>query len=294
LQTLAANPVAKRRGPSLASGMIAASLLASAVFAWLYFSQRPGAIYPTARFSVLSPPKLSFQFGPSVAPDGGSALIWLRDGPSWRTYLYTLGTGEMRPLPNSELLADGCWAPDSRSFLGRSTGGGGELRKYDIATGSVTSIARTTAWAGTAWSRAGVILYDDGSGVLYRVPAGGGTPQQVLQGDPTYRIQFLPDNDHFLLSIPSGVGEIRVGSLSGAAVKVLLRGSYHASFARAGWLLFVHNGALLAQRFDTGSLSLTGTALPITSGVSAYPDHYFTASDTGVLMFRRSAASAGQ
>jgi WD40 repeat protein len=293
-----AAPAAKRRGPSLAWAMAAASLLVSVVFACLYIFQRPAATYPVARFSVLVPPDLSFQFGPLIAPDGASALIWLRDGPIWRAYLYNLATGEMRALPNSEALGDGCWAPDSRSFLQRPTsgGGGGDLRKYDLATGAVTSVARTTAWAGTAWSRRGVILYDDGSGVLYRIPAGGGTPQQVLalKGERTSGIQFLPDDDHFLITVASGAGEIRAGSLSGAALKVVLRGSTSVSYAAPGWLLFVRDGSLLAQRFDTGSLSLAGVPLPVISGVFVNLDYYFTSSDTGVLMFHRSAAPARQ
>ncbi len=77
---------------------------------------------------------------------------------------------------------------------------------------------------------------------------------------------FLPDGRHFLYRVV-GVDvsqSIFAGSLDSKEVKQLLTDAAPPVYAQPGWLLFVRNGALVAQRFDADHLELSGESFPLT------------------------------
>jgi Tol biopolymer transport system component len=284
--------------PVIAWAVAAIATIAAGGLAWLYF-HRPAQVLPVARFTVVLPAKPPFMYGPILSPDGTTAALWEGDTSYNQIYLYTLATGEIRPLPNSSKVYTACWSPDSR-YLAAITRNGGDLRKIDAATGSSTVLARTDAATAVTWSRDGVILYGGSDGTLYRVPADGGTPQKVAiplaSAEYMRDLEFLPDREHFLASIGRIGGlaafEIRVGSLKGGRPPALLQVSDAALFAPPNYILFLRGNALLAQAFDSGKLSMVGPPLTIASGVGA--GEMYSASDTGVVMFHRSVAGTLQ
>ena len=78
------------------------------------------------------------------------------------------------------------------------------------------------------------------------------------------------------------------GSLDSNDVKQVLADDAPAIYAAPGWLLFVRNGALMAQTFDADNRELTGDALQITRptadvSLSGIP---FSVSDNGVLVWQ--------
>jgi Tol biopolymer transport system component len=80
---------------------------------------------------------------------------------------------------------------------------------------------------------------------------------------------------------------IYVGSLGSQESRLLLQTNVMASLAQ-GHLLFVREGALLAQTLDTQSLRLEGEPVPIANEVgsfAAYGAALFSASDTGILVY---------
>ena len=101
---------------------------------------------------------------------------------------------------------------------------------------------------------------------LYRVSASGGTPARVL-GAPdspiSYRWpQFLPDARRYLVfqfnqASPSETG-VYAGSLDSASTKLVLTTDYMARYSAQGYLLYVANGALTAERFDIDALQRVG------------------------------------
>jgi len=105
------------------------------------------------------------------------------------------------------------------------------------------------------------------------------------------RPYFLPDGRHFLhYAKASQEPGIYLASLDGKEVRRLLAadsdGIYAASAsgdASKGWLLFLREGALLAQPFDAGRLSLTGDPFPLTDQVEAWS---FSVSDTDILVYQ--------
>src|SRR5262249_20494835 len=129
-------PAVKRRRLGLSWMVAFLAVLAAAVVSWLHFSQSAQPV-PMVHFTVPLPATPGFVAGPLLSPNGALAALWLGDSINWQIYLYTLATGELRPLPNSAKATKSSWSPDSR-YLAAANSGGGALRKIDVATGAVS------------------------------------------------------------------------------------------------------------------------------------------------------------
>jgi hypothetical protein len=121
--------------------------------------------------------------------------------------------------------------------------------------------------------------------------------QEISHRYPT----FLPDGRHFLYSVLSGLKETRgvyLGSVDGTVKRRLLDDYTVIKYmtavpgdtaSGAGWLLFGHDGALLARPFDAGRLEFTGEPFSLADKVGSdlhYANHFtFSVSDNGVLVF---------
>jgi dipeptidyl aminopeptidase/acylaminoacyl peptidase len=99
---------------------------------------------------------------------------------------------------------------------------------------------------------------------------------------------FLPDGRHFLYAAGPPF-TINVGSLdSGDRASLTVASDSKVMYAR-GYLLFVRQGALLAQPFDTQRLTASGEASPIVQGITASRLGGFSpysTSSSGVLAYR--------
>jgi len=134
-----------------------------------------------------------------------------------------------------------------------------------------------------------IIFVPNESEGVFQVPASGGevrrltTPraEEVRHRNP----YFLPDGRRFLYQAgPSTI----VGSLGSQEAKQLLADGAPASYAPPGWLLFLRNGALWAQRFDADRLELQGEAVPLTpqSDQRLARGLPFSVSENGVLIWQ--------
>jgi hypothetical protein len=150
-----------------------------------------------------------------------------------------------------------------------------------------------------------ILLGSTGVGPLFRAPSGGGACQAATElnrerqerghGFP----QFLPDGRHFVylaLSNKQGNTGVVVGSLDSKETKFLLPSSSQAVYAAPGFLLFVRDRTLMAQRFDAGRLELSGEASPVAEqiAVNLFGDGMFTASSNGVLAFQSGTSGNSQ
>jgi hypothetical protein len=134
---------------------------------------------------------------------------------------------------------------------------------------------------------------------LNLVSAEGGTPRQVSPAASRYGLgflQWLPDGEHFLVSLPSGGTEYetRAVSIRGGNPKTILQASGSAIYAPEGRLLFVRNNALLAQPFDPARLELSGSPSTLAPIIDAGNRRSFGVSRNGILMFHAAIKSAGQ
>jgi Tol biopolymer transport system component len=203
-------------------------------------------------------------------------------------YLRSVGSLDVRPLSGSEgiftVSPPPFWSDDSRYVV---YGAQGKLLKSDISGTPAQTIAQTgLAYVqGGTWSRDGIIIYGRAGGGLMQVPAADGTPTPLTalaQGETAHRWpQFLPDGKRFLYLRVSSSPE-KTGVYVGSLVAKPEAQDMHPlvlTNRQAWWvapptgpnlLLVQRESTLLAQPFDTSSLKLSGTPLPIATDVGAY------------------------
>jgi Tol biopolymer transport system component len=246
----------------------------------------------------MAPQGMTFDPSPfslAVSPDG-THLAFIASSESGDNALW------VRPLDSltARKLADGAsqpfWSADSRSL---GFAGGGQLKKVELATGLVTSLAETLVVSGS-WNRTGTLLValpaaeQRRAGMLHTVADSGGPLTPVTELDPGRReIRhtnpfFLPDGRRFLYLArsddPAYDGMLYVGSLDTFESVPLFQSRSRAVYT-SGYLVFARGRTLLAQRFDPSTLRLEGAAAPI-GDISAGPSAAFSVSDTGVLAYR--------
>ncbi|MEO7145578.1 MAG: protein kinase [Bryobacteraceae bacterium] len=300
---------------------IAAFFVAST--AWLALAPF-GSRSPEGSFQValLPPEKASFTpvevntGGMALSPDGralafvatleGKTLLWVR----------RLDSLTARPLPGTDGAYLPFWSPDSR-FIGFFAGN--KLKKIEVAGGPPQDICDAGQGRGGTWNRDGVIVFTAIDRTIRRVRAAGGEPVKLTTLDPAYHENahywpdFLPDGRHFLYLARSTVREksaICVGSIDdqpgtrrrNELVKVNSNGVYGPSLGgglwggRAGWLLFLRERTLFAQKFDAVNLKLEGEAVPVAERVGYVVNTAFAAfsvSDTGLLVYGHESNQVG-
>ena len=183
-----------------------------------------------------------------------------------------------KPLDGTDGATLPFWSADSHS-LGFFANG--KLNRIDVSGGPPLALCNIAIGRGGTWGADGTILFTPNvSSPVFRISASGGTPQQVttLDGSLNERShrwpQFLPDNKHFLFFAQRavvGTGGVYIGSLDGGAPKLIMQNDSNAVYSLPGYLLFVLQGILMAQRFDASRLRLDGDAVPLVerAGVNA-------------------------
>jgi len=248
--------------------------------------------YADAGTLALSPDARHLAFT-AVRP-GGRSSLWIRD----------LETLVPRALAGTEGAELPFWSPDSRSVAFFA---GGVLKRMDVSGGPPQTICDAPSPYGGSWNSEGVIVFSpDSNRPLLRVAAAGGTPVAATNLVPGelghYWPSFLPDGRHCLLLVESEKGspDIQVATLGKAERVHVAAAESGASYAAPGFLLFVRERALTAQRFDSKSLRLQGDPTPIAEHVGrmggAGPTRYapFSTSANGVLAHGVAAAISSQ
>ncbi|HMD96540.1 MAG TPA: protein kinase [Terriglobia bacterium] len=232
----------------------------------------------------------------TLSPDGRQLVSsGMNDGDPLS--LRPLDSEVPKPLPGTESGGATFWSPDSKSigFVANE-----KLKRIDVATGAVQTLADAPTERGASWNREGTILFaPGGNGPLYRIPATGGQPVQVTQlrapQEASHRFpQFLPDGRHFLFWIvgsPDAEGEY-VGSLDNQDHQRVCVADGPVTFVPPDHIFLVRESVVYAQRFDLDKLKLTGEPVAVASGVSEdrIIRERVAASDTGIIAFRPDVA----
>jgi Tol biopolymer transport system component len=134
-------------------------------------------------------------------------------------------------------------------------------------------------------------------GPLARIPASGGEPSVVtkLEGQQTAHLYplFLPDGSHFLFFSRATPGEqgIYMASLDSSAPKMLVPADEGpVGYLPSGWLFYMRQQLLRAQRLDVQKLELSGDVVAVASSVA----DSLSVSSTGLIGYRAASARRTQ
>ncbi len=276
-------------------GITAAALATPAI---RYLREKPPPEPPETRLDIVTP--ATSQPGSfALSPDGRQIVFVASGDGASRLWLRSLASTTAQPLAGTEGAADPFWSPDSRSigfFADRV------LKRLDLGGGAPYTLAPAPDEFGATWNAAGVILFAPRTrSPLMRVSATGGAARavttlmagQTVQGSPF----FLPDGNHFLFGVlgASDTDGIYLGDLTGGAPTRLTNAPGRPVYLPTGWMLWVRDGALVAQRLNVGKAALTGApvtlAASLPTGAFARP---LSVSATGLVAYRVGVVSQTQ
>jgi len=301
--------LAQQRLSKLPWVVAAALLLALIGLAVVYFRE-PSE--PSYQASLLPPEKAVFtpvtlsSGGFALSPDGRAlAFVATQDN---RTLLWIrrLDALTAHPLAGTDNAYYPFWSPDNR-FVGFFMDD--KLKKIEVTGGPPHVICEAGLGRGGSWNQEGTIIFAGLDRTVHRVSAAGGQPVKLTAMDAAsaenahYWPSFLPDGRHFLYAVRRALDEnsaIFAGSIDARPgpeqrlelVKTLLNGVYAPPggpdwIGRAGWLMYLRENTLFAQRFDTAKLKLEGEAVPAAENVGSVRGAMlagFSVSARGVLV----------
>jgi eukaryotic-like serine/threonine-protein kinase len=293
----AAPSIRRGRERPIWAASVAVLLMALAA---LYFGRSKALPAPTWS-AILAPEQTSLAYftGPvTVSHDGrqlafvatdsnGQEMIWVR----------SLGAPDARVLPGTEGASYPFWSADDRQI---GFFAGGKLKTILAAGGPALTICDAPGSRGGTWNQDGVILFGHTWGPIFRVRSSGGQPTEATKSDPSKNElshrwpYFLPDGRHFLFlgaNFTGGSAEAAtayLGSLDSMEGKFLFHARSNLAYA-PGYLLYVRNRMLMAQRFDETRLEIQGEPYPVVPQVQ-YDEltwrGVFSCSSNGTLAFQ--------
>jgi Tol biopolymer transport system component len=288
--------VARRKTREKAAWAVAAlAIVAAGLATWGYVQRKPAPPI-LARFDIATPEDLTTVDMPRVSPDGRYIAFNATDASGkTRIWLRPINALTAHPLEGTEGTTRPFWSPDSQ-FIGFFAEG--KLKKVGVAGGPPQKVCDAPTGADGTWSSQGVILFDGVTGdPINRVSAAGGAPVAEVKADPARKETnvawpaFLPDGQHYLYMASGQKPEdnmYRIGSLGSKKSKPVTSAQTLITYAPPGYLLFVRDKTLVAQRFDLGSLKTTGEPMPIAEkiGTDAVGLARFSVSRNGTLVYR--------
>ena len=234
----------------------------------------------------------------ALSPDGRRVVfVGTADGRS-RLFLRPFDTAEAHPLPGTDGGTLPFWAPNGKSigFFADD----GKLKRVDLESGVVRPLASASLPQGGAWNRNDVILYVPRTGPIFRVANGDGDPTPVTKLQSSHRSHslpsFLPDSRHFLYFV-SGASEVRgvyVGDLNSVESHRLFDAESPGIYSQSGYIFFVRQGRLYAQRFDADQLTVSGEPSLVAESIAhetlaGVQGWGFSVSQTGWIAYRNAS-----
>jgi eukaryotic-like serine/threonine-protein kinase len=241
---------------------------------------------------------------PAVSPDGKSVAFTAETDGKSQVWLRDLDSLAARPLPGTENGSFPFWSPDSRWIAFND---GEKLKKVEVTGGPALDLCDTFGFfSGGSWGK-DYIVFGTGTRIM-RIPPSGGEPTPVAaiaQGREALLMNpwFLPDGRHFLygsLAVNAQPAAVYAGDVESKDPlknrREVLAGTAGAWYSQ-GYLLFLRDRTLMAQRFDPGSFETRGDASPVAEQVDSLFGGLlasFGVSQNGVLAYTSGAAGNAQ
>ena len=285
--TRPAVPVAAKRARpnyiAFAAVAVAAAALATVV---TLFMHRGGNVPVATRVPeryVLTSAQLAANSAPVLSPDGSYVVFALNDNGERHLGRRNITSFDITPIAGTEdaiapfFSRDGAW-------IGFCTSGA--IKKIPTSGGVAQVVVSEPAVDSADWGSDGMIYYCQRDGgaeraVLKRVPDTGGAPFVVAALDTSVREsegwlpEILPDGKTVLLTVAGGKSAYHIDAVRPDGTRVGIVENALLSRYVSGFLIYQDMGseAVLCAPFDTGTLEITGAAVPLTE--AADPSYSF-------------------
>src|SRR5262249_607704 len=248
------------------------------------------------RLDITTPPT-SDSISLAISPDGRTvAFVGNQQGKSI-LMLRALDSTAVRPTSGTDRPVFPFLSPGGRSI---GFFADGKLKRVDITGGSPQVLAVASSPRGGTWNADGTIVFGPTVGPLYRVSASGGDSTRITRVEASLNShrypQFLPDGQHFLFfgaGDPSVKG-VYLGSLDGSTPRRLVSSDTTGAYHTSGFLLFIRQGTLFAQKFDLKRFEVRSDPVPIADNIAIEPTIFAAAFATanGAIVVRSGGSLA--
>ena len=212
----------------------------------------------------------------TLSPDGRRIVFARRADGKTQLATRLLEQAQSTLLPGTEGGREPFFSPDSQWIAFHAHGA---LSKTSIEGGAPLALAGIgDANTGGTWGAGGnIAMALTHASPLSLIPASGGPVRllsKLASGEVTHRWpQFLPDGSVLFTESDTASGmenaNIAVNDNRSGAHKIVLRGGYHGRYVSPGYLLYIHQGALFAVRFDASRAEVHGSPVPLAEDVAA-------------------------
>ena len=288
------SPPRRRMAALLAMGVVTLAAVTLGIAGW---TRRTATPAPAGlRLQVALPPRAAPDLGMAMSPDGQRlAFVVVSDNGTRSAWVRDLKDFEARPVTGAVDLDTNplSWSADSRWLAYTSRG---VFMKVDTVAGGNPVRIKDGGQIGATWSDDGTIVYGTNpgrgaGGAIFRIPAAGGDQIQLTTVDTSrgeyahHHPTFLPDGRRFLYlraARPDTNSGIYVGSIDvepgQQSTERLIATTFGPVFflpstdGGPGFLFFMRDGSLVAQRFDATTLTLSGEPQPVAAGGGSFID----------------------